>query len=142
MKVFVNQFCRDTEGQMQFYATLLGLPELAQRRSPIYRALDAGEAELGFNSEAAYALLSLDHRMPAEAAPAPVTAYATFMLDSPQAVDAAAAQVQALGGGVIKPPYATYYQEWQAVLHDPEQRVFRVSAAVAAAPATPAMAGG
>ena len=28
---------------------------------------------------------------------------------------------------MIKPPYASYYHQWQAVLADPEDHVFRVS---------------
>lgn len=128
MRVFFNLFCDDIDGQSRFYAQLLGLPELPERRSLIYRALDAGGAELGFNSGAAYGLLALPDRQPAAGQVPPVTSYATFMLDAPADVDAAAERVGTLGGGVIKPPYQTYYAEWQAVLHDPEQRVFRVSA--------------
>jgi predicted enzyme related to lactoylglutathione lyase len=49
------------------------------------------------------------------------------MLATPQDVDTAARRVVALGGRVIKPPYASYYHQWQAVLADPEDQVFRVS---------------
>lgn len=128
MKVLYNLFCRDIEAQMHFYGQLLGLTELASRRSPIYRALQTGDTELGFNAMEAYALLNLGGREPAPDSADIVTGYATFMLDQPSEVDLASFQAKALGGGVIKPPYQTYYGQWQAVLHDPEQRVFRVSA--------------
>lgn len=128
MRVLFNLFCRDIEAQARFYGALLGLPELSQLRSPIYRALAAGDTELGFNGEAAYELLALAERRPAAEAAAPVTAYATFMLEARDDVDAAARRAVALGGGVVKAPYRTYYGHWQAVLHDPEQGVFRVSA--------------
>ncbi|MBU1819429.1 MAG: hypothetical protein KKB08_22060, partial [Gammaproteobacteria bacterium] len=52
----------------------------------------------------------------------------TFMLDSPDAVTAASHQAMVLGGRIVKAPYATYYGQWQAVLADPEDNVFRLSA--------------
>ena len=42
-------------------------------------------------------------------------------------VDAAASRAEPLGGGIVKAPYRTYYGDWQAVLRDPENNVFRVS---------------
>jgi len=33
----------------------------------------------------------------------------------------------ARGGQVLKGPFATYYGQWQAVLADPENNVFRVA---------------
>ena len=127
MRVYFNLFCRDIEAQQAFYQALLGLPELAHKRSAIYRALDAGSTELGFNAPAAYDLLALAGRQPQDDAPPPVTGYATFMLGTPAAVETAAQAAAALGGRVVKPPYATYYRERQAVLQDPEGHVFRVS---------------
>jgi predicted enzyme related to lactoylglutathione lyase len=130
MKLWFNLLCRDIEAQMAFYAALLGWPEAVQSRSPIYRALQHDGVQFGFNAQPAYALLGIADRAPdAAGAPAPVTAYATFMLDTPAAVDAAAARVEALGGTLVKPPYPTYYGQWQAVLADPEAHVFRVSVA-------------
>ncbi|MDF1486668.1 bleomycin resistance protein [Ramlibacter sp. H39-3-26] len=141
MKLWFNLFCRDVQAQMRFYADLLGWPEAVASRSPIYRALASEGVQFGFNALPAYALLGLAERQPApDAGLAPVTAYATFMLDSPAAVDAATVGAPALGGGVVKAPYATYYGQWQAVLHDPEGHVFRVSVQQlpdGAAPAAP-----
>lgn len=128
MKLVVNLFCRDTAAQLAFYQALLGLPEAEHSRSPIYRALDAGAFQLGFHAPAAYGLLALGDRV-APLPGAPVTAYPTFMLDSPLAVEAAVPRALALGARLVKAPYATYYHEWQTVLADPEDHVFRLSTA-------------
>lgn len=127
MKLWFNLLCRDIEAQMRFYQALLGLPEAEASRSPIYRALETADLQFGFNAQAAYALLNLADRQPQDSTAAPVVAYATLMLDTPEALDKAVAQVPALGGTVLKAPYATYYGQWQAVLCDPEGHVFRLS---------------
>jgi predicted enzyme related to lactoylglutathione lyase len=44
-------------------------------------------------------------------------------------VDEAVEAVRAQGGQVLKGPFATYYSQWQAVLADPEDNVFRIAAA-------------
>lgn len=129
MKLWFNLLCRDVEAQMDFYARLLHWREAVPSRSPIYRALEHDGVQFGFNARPAYALLGLADRQPDAALPQPpVTAYATFMLDGPEAVDSAAALAAASGGRVLKAPYATYYGQWQAVLSDLEDHVFRVSA--------------
>ncbi len=128
MRLWFNLFCRDIEALMRYYQALLGLPEAEQSRSPIYRAVQAPGFQLGFNAHEAYGLLGLSERAPVGTQPWPVTGYATFMLDDSAAVDQAAVRAAALGGYVIKPPYPTYYGQWQAVLADPEDNVFRISA--------------
>lgn len=128
MKVWFNLFSRDPQAQLGFYTALLGWPEAVASRSPIYRAVEHDGVQIGFNADAAYELLGLADRKPAQT-PAPVTAYATFMLDSPADVDAAAAFAARNGGMVVKSPYATYYGQWQTVLADPEGHVFRASCA-------------
>ena len=142
MKLYVNLFCRDIEAQMRFYAALLGLAEDAHARSPIYRAISGPGFQFGFHAPAAYGVLALADRQPAVGRTAPVTAYATFMLDTPAAIDTATARAAALGARVLKGPYATYYGQWQAVISDPENHVFRLSCeglpAGVSAPALPA----
>ena len=131
MKVWFNLFCQDIDAQQRFYQALLGWPEATGSRSPIYRALEQGGVQLGFNAWAAYALLNLGTRTPGDdskTASVTTTAFATFMLDSPTDVDALAARTETLGGYMLKQPYATYYGQWQAVLCDPERHVFRLSA--------------
>jgi len=128
MKLYVNLFCHDIAQQLRFYQALLGLEEATHSRSPIYCALASDSFQFGFHAPPAYGLLNLSDRTPPSDTPSDVTTYATFMLDSAAAVSEATARVQALGGTVIKGPYATYYREWQAVLSDPEDHVFRLSA--------------
>lgn len=128
MKLWFNLFCQDIEAQQQFYQALLQLPEAVGTRSPIYRAVETESFQLGFNARAAYALLGLGDRTPPDGQQSAVTGYATFMLDSADAVTAASRRAAALGGRIVKAPYATYYGQWQAVLADPEDNVFRLSA--------------
>lgn len=131
MKLWFNLMSRDIEAQCRFYRAVLGLPEAAAARSPIYRALETQDFQLGFNDgRAAYGLLGLDGRQaPHSTGPRPTVAYATFMLVTPGAVDEAVEAVRAQGGQVLKGPFATYYSQWQAVLADPEDNVFRIAAA-------------
>jgi len=128
MKLHVNLFCHDIAQQMHFYQALLGLPEATHSRSPIYCALASPTFQFGFHAPPAYELLSLSDRVPSGDTAEDVTAYATFMLASSTAVDEATARVESLGGRIVKGPYATYYSEWQVVLTDPENHVFRLSA--------------
>jgi predicted enzyme related to lactoylglutathione lyase len=121
--MLVNVLSVDIDRQLAFYQGLFGFAEIERSRSPIYRALDTGESELGFNAPAARDLLSLP---PASVSPG-VDVFATFMLDTPGAVDAAARRALDLGGHLVKAPFRTYYGQWQAVLADPEGHVFRVA---------------
>jgi predicted enzyme related to lactoylglutathione lyase len=121
--MLVNVLSVDIDRQMAFYQGLFGFAEIERSRSPIYRALDTGESELGFNAPEARGLLSL----PPAAQPPGVDVFATFMLDTPAAVDEAAQRAGELGGQLVKPPFRTYYGQWQAVLADPEGHVFRVA---------------
>ena len=123
---YVNVLTGDPERLAGFYATLIGLEEIAGHRSPIYRCLDAGGGlELGFNADAAYDLLGLADRRPAGMAP--ICTYLTFEVDAADTVDALAAKAEQLGGRVIKAPYLTYYNARQAVLADPDGNVFRLN---------------
>ena len=123
---YANYFARDIDVLANFYSALLGFAEIASHRSPIYRCLYAGGTELGFNAERAYDLLSLGNRRPEREDDA-VVAYFTFELDDIALVDDVAERITALGGRVIKPPFKTYYNGYQAVLEDPEGNVFRIN---------------
>ena len=113
---YVNVLARDNVALSLFYQRLFGFPEIETHRSPIYRCLDAGGMELGFNADEAYDLLGIGDRRPS--GPSPVRVYFTIEVGAPEAVDAAAALAATHGGAVIKPPYTTYY---------PEGNVFRVN---------------
>jgi predicted enzyme related to lactoylglutathione lyase len=123
---YVNVFARDIEALSGFYRALFGFGEIEGHRSPIYRCLDANGIELGFNASKAYELLALSDRVRDEGAAA-VGVYFTVEMPTRAAIDDAAARVVNLGGRVIKPPYATYYNAYQAVLEDPEANVFRIN---------------
>lgn len=122
---YANIIARDIVALSRFYSEVLGFPEIVGHRSPIYRCLDAGGIELGFNAHDAYALLNLADRKPA--GPASVGTYVTFEVPLKSQVDAIARDAVVHGGTIIKPPYETYYNGWQAVLADPEQNVFRIN---------------
>jgi len=122
---YINVFARDVDRLFAFYAGLFGLKELEALRSPIYRCLDANGAELGFHAQDAYKLLNLADRKPD--GEAPVSTYFTFELPDQAAVDAAVARAASAGARVVKAPYVTYYNSYQAVLADPEGNVFRVN---------------
>lgn len=120
----VNLFCRDPERLMGFYRDLLDLPEKEEARSPIYRALRLGDAELGFNHTDAYELLGLLDRVPGDAG---VRAFTTFVVPDEAEVERLATKLVLLGGRIIKGPYRTYYGAWQIVAEDPEGNVFRLN---------------
>ena len=125
---YVNLFARDIVSLAAFYADLFGFQEITASRSPIYRCLDAGGIELGFNAGDAYDLLSLADRRPFYGdMPAPLGCYFTLEVESETAVDELAVRCTALGGRICKPPYVTYYNARQAVLADPEDNIFRVN---------------
>jgi predicted enzyme related to lactoylglutathione lyase len=127
MKLQFNFFCHDIEGQLRFYQRLLDLPEAEHTRSPIFRSVHTATFQFGFHSHRAYALLGLQDLVPVGTPPFAVSGYPTFILASPAAVDACAASVASHGGHVQQGPFPTYYGQWQAVLRDPEENVFRVA---------------
>jgi hypothetical protein len=124
---YVNVFARDIETLSGFYAALFGFREIEGHRSPIYRCLDAGGIELGFNASKAFELLSLGARAFREGEPSPVSVYFTVELGSEDAIDNTVTRCERLGGRVVKAPYQTYYNAYQAVLEDPEGNVFRIN---------------
>lgn len=128
MKLWFNLMCDDVQAQFAFYRAVLDLPEATASRSPIYRALETAEFQFGFNDAGvARGLLALEGREPAADGPRATTAYATLMLASPAEVEGAVARARERGGRVLKGPFATYYGQWQAVLSDPEDNVFRLA---------------
>ena len=126
---YLNILARDIAALSGFYARLFGYREIESHRSPIYRCLDAGGIEFGFNADKAYDLLDIADRKPE--ARGSVQVYFTFEVSSPDAVGALAQACAAAGGRIVKPPYDTYYNARQAVLEDPEGNVFRRTAATA-----------
>jgi predicted lactoylglutathione lyase len=120
---YVNIFAKDIVALSGFYATLFGFPEIESIRSPIFRGIDAGKTAIGFNAHDAYDLLKLaDH-----ADTRGIKFLLNIDVDSQADVDRLVPLAVAAGATLIKAPYKTYYNWYQAVLLDPEQNVFRIN---------------
>jgi predicted lactoylglutathione lyase len=120
---YVNIFARDIEALSGFYRTIFGFAEIAAIRSPIFVGLDAGGTGIGFNAQDAYGLLNLAD----QANPTGVKFLLNIDVESSAEVDRLVPVAVAAGAVLVKPPYRTYYDWYQAVLLDPEQNVFRIN---------------
>ena len=120
---YVNVFARDIEALSGFYQRVFDFPEVEAIGSPIFVGLDAGTCCIGFNAPDAYELLHLAEHSD--------TSGCKFLLnidvDSPAEVDRMVPIAVEAGATLIKPPYTTYYNWYQAVLMDPEGNVFRIN---------------
>lgn len=122
-----NLFCHDVDRQFDFYQRLLGLREIAEASSPIYRVLTDGVLQIGFNGLRAYELMDLQSRQRDGARDFAVTSLLTFVVDNPVTVDDVAQKVTDCGGLIVKGPFPTYYSHWQLVASDPEGNVLRLT---------------
>ena len=120
---YVNIFARDIVALSQFYMDVFGFTEIEKIRSPIFRGVDTGSSSLGFNAQDAYGLLKLD----AFSDVSGVKFLLNIDVASMEEVDRMTPKAVSLGAQLIKPPYKTYYNWYQAVLLDPEQNVFRIN---------------
>ena len=119
----VNVFVHDLDGIVSFYAGLFALKERVEQRSPIYRALDAGAIDIGFNAVEAYGLLNID-----PASPTGTSFMLTFDVGARSEIARLVRLAQHLGAILVKAPYDTAYGARQAVFRDPEGNVFRINA--------------
>jgi predicted lactoylglutathione lyase len=120
---YVNIFAKDIEALSGFYVKVFGFTDIPAIRSPIFVGLDTGKSCLGFNAQDAYGLLLLaDH-----ADTKGVKFLLNIDVDSKDDVDRMVPLALESGATLIKPPYVTYYNWYQAVLFDPEQNVFRIN---------------
>ncbi|MFN3889554.1 MAG: VOC family protein [Beijerinckiaceae bacterium] len=122
---YVNILAKDIDALAAFYMGVFAFREIEGHRSPIYRCIDAGGVELGFNAPLAGELLNIRARRP-ESGDGLAT-YITFEMESEAALESALRGAQAHGGRVLKAPYDTYYNARQCVLEDPEGNVFRLN---------------
>ena len=120
---YVNVFARDIEALSRFYIDLFGFTEIPEIRSPIFRGVATGKSCLGFNALDAYGLLKLD----AYADTKGIKFLLNIDVDSTAEVDRLVPEAVAKGARLIKEPYKTYYNWYQAVLLDPEGNVFRIN---------------
>lgn len=120
---YVNVFARDIVALSGFYAELFGFEEIQAIRSPIFRGLDTGRSCIGFNAPEAYDLLGLGEFAGSTGS--------KFLLNIDVASQAEVERLVPLavarGAKLIKAPYLTYYNWFQAVLLDPEGNVFRIN---------------
>jgi len=120
---YVNVFARDVVALSGFYQRVFGFAEIEAIRSPIFRGLDTGKSSLGFNALDAYELLGLAEHADTRG----VKFLLNIDVDSQAEVDACVPLAVEAGATLIKPPYLTYYNWYQAVLLDPEGNVFRIN---------------
>ena len=120
---YVNVFARDVVALSGFYQRVFGFAEIEAIRSPIFRGLDTGKSSLGFNALDAYELLQLSAFSDTRG----VKFLLNIDVDSQDEVDARVPVALEAGATLIKAPYRTYYDWYQAVLLDPEGNVFRIN---------------
>lgn len=120
---YVNVFAKDIVRLSGFYMDLFGFKEIESIRSPIFRGVDTGKSALGFNALEAYELLKLSDHADTRG----VKFLLNIDVDSKDDVDRMVPRALAAGARLVKPPYTTYYNWYQAVLLDPEDNVFRIN---------------
>lgn len=120
---YVNVFARDVVALSGFYMKVFGFPEIEAIRSPIFRGLDTGKSSLGFNALDAYELLKLSEFSETKG----IKFLLNIDVDSKDDVDRMVPVALEAGAKLVKEPYVTYYNWYQAVLLDPEGNVFRIN---------------
>ncbi|MBN9409615.1 MAG: glyoxalase [Burkholderiales bacterium] len=120
---YVNVFARDIVLLSGFYQRVFGFPEIEAIRSPIFRGLDTGKSSLGFNALDAYELLKLSEHSDTRG----IKFLLNIDVDSRADVNRMVPIALGAGATLVKAPYVTYYNWYQAVLLDPESNVFRIN---------------
>ncbi len=120
---YVNIFSRDIVALSGFYQQVFAFKEIEAIRSPIFRGLDTGKSCLGFNALDAYELLKLSEFSDTKG----IKFLLNIDVDSQKDVDLMVPMAVQAGATLVKAPYLTYYNWYQAVLLDPEGNVFRIN---------------
>jgi hypothetical protein len=120
---YVNIFSRDIVALSGFYQQVFAFKEIEAIRSPIFRGLDTGKSCLGFNALDAYELLKLSEFSDTKG----IKFLLNIDVDSQKDVDLMVPIAVQAGATLVKAPYLTYYNWYQAVLLDPECNVFRIN---------------
>jgi hypothetical protein len=120
---YVNIFSRDIVALSGFYQRVFSFKEIEAIRSPIFRGLDTGKSCLGFNALDAYELLKLSEFSDTKG----IKFLLNIDVDSQKDVDLMVPIAIQAGATLVKAPYLTYYNWYQAVLLDPEGNVFRIN---------------
>ena len=122
---YVNILAKDIDALSSFYMSVFSFREIEGHRSPIYRCLEAGGVELGFNAPLAGELLNIQIRCPERGDG--LATYITFEMESVDALEDTFHVALAYGARVLMAPYDTYYNARQCVLEDPEGNCFRIN---------------
>jgi len=120
---FVNIFAKDITKLSKFYMDVFGFEELRDYRSPIFRGVRSGKCSIGINAMDAYDVLNLKDQARTKG----VKFLLNFEARSMKEVDDLTARAVKRGAQTIKEPYRTYYNQYQAVLLDPEENAFRIN---------------
>lgn len=120
---YVNVFVRDLQALPDFYRDVFGFTEIDAIRSPIFRALDTGKSNIGFNAHDAYKMLLLDEYSDTKG----VKFMLNFEVDSAGEVDRLIPVAVSKGATLVQAAHKTYYNWYQAVFFDPEGNVFRIN---------------
>ncbi len=120
---YVNVFAKDIVALSNFYVEIFGFTEIEAIRSPIFRGIQTGKSSIGFNALDAYELLKLGDYADTKGVKFLLNIDVSTREDVERMVPAAIAK----GATLIKEPYVTYYNWYQAVLLDPEGNVFRIN---------------
>lgn len=122
---YTTYLARDVAALCQFYVDGLGLEEILASRDERYREVKAGGCLIGFATENVRPFIKLP-----EDAPTGTRALLTFDVGSVAAVVPAIEKAVAAGATLVREPLDTVFGQHQAVLRDPEDNVFRLSAAI------------
>ena len=109
---YVNVFARDVVALSGFYMKVFDFKEIEAIRSPIFRGLDTGKSSLGFNALDAYELLKLSEFSDTKG----IKFLLNIDVDSKDDVDRMVPVALKAGATLIKEPYVTYYNWYQACL--------------------------
>lgn len=107
-----------------FYRDTLGIREIVEDATEIFRGLDTGTGTtLAFSAPAVYPLLNIEDRRETSG----TKQYLTFEFDSDREVDRVMQLAIDNGAALVKSPYETIYNSYQVVLADPEDNIFRLN---------------
>ena len=120
---YVNIFTEDIKKLSKFYIDVFDFEEDVALRSPIFRGIRTSKSYFGFNAPEAYRLLNLSDKADTKG----VKFLLNFDVRSMKEVDRLVALAVKRGAKIVKDPYRTYYNWYQAVLTDPEGNLFRIN---------------
>ena len=120
---YVNIFTKDIKKLSKFYIDVFDFEEDVALRSPIFRGIRTSKSYFGFNAPEAYGLLNLADKANTKGA----KFFLNFDVRSMKEVDRLVALAVKRGAKIVKDPYRTYYNWYQAVLTDPEGNLFRIN---------------